>query len=160
MPGAPRSSSHHDSRTINRYPTRVLLEENGIEATGDLSTFPNLGEPTAIANLISVRRDRDRPGQGSTKLIPGSVSVSSDGKILNFQLRTEIEVQKPELLMEQFGVSELFRITSAKASLESSDGNLMAVFASALEQDYKGSDGVALQETVDSFVALDQSQKS
>jgi hypothetical protein len=79
---------------------------------------------------------------------------------LNFQLRTEIEVQKPELLMEQYGVSELFRITSAKASLQSNDGNLMAVFASALEQDYKGPDGIALQETVDSFIALDQSQKS
>ena len=39
-----------------------LLEEAGIQATGDLTTFPKLGEPAAIANLINQRRERDKPG--------------------------------------------------------------------------------------------------
>ncbi len=102
---------------------QVLLEENGIEATGDLTTFPTLGDASAIANLIVIRRERETPNQGTRKL--EDVSVSPDGKELTFRLRTEIEVQKPELLMEEFGVSQLFRITVAKASLNSSDGNLM-----------------------------------
>ena len=66
-------------------------------------------------------------------------------------------VQKPELLMEELGVSELFRTTVAKATLTSNDGNMMAVFASALDQDFAGADGVALQKAVDSFVATNQS---
>ena len=87
-----------------------------------------------------------------------SVKVSPDGKELSFKLTTEIEVQKPELLLEQYGVSKLFRITVAKATLNSNDGNIMAVFASALEQDFNnGVDGPALQESVDSFVATAQS---
>lgn len=139
------------------FPTRVLLEENGIEATGDLSTFPALGKPKSVATLLNLRRERDKPSQSKTILIEDSVSVSPDGKVLSFKLKNEIDVQKPELLMEQYGVSELFRVTLAKATLQSNDGNLMAVFASALEQDFNGPDGVALQETVDSFTVTDQS---
>lgn len=163
-----------------------MLEENGIEATGDLTTFPALGEPAAVANLIVVRRDKDSPQTGSRKI--ENVQVSPDGKEMTFRLRTEIEVQKPELLLEQYGVSELFRITVAKASLKSGDGNLMgkffvqccsggdrtieyqqsflnaneslfcvAIFASALEQDFNnGVDGPALEDTVKSFQALPQ----
>jgi hypothetical protein len=142
---------------INRFPTRLLLEENGIEATGSLSTFPALGEPSAVANLINLRREREKPGMSSTQLVQGSISVSPDGKDLMFKLKTEIDVQKPELLMEQSGINQLFRITSAKASLRANDGNIMAVFASALEQDFNGPDGEALQEAVSSFQALDQS---
>jgi hypothetical protein len=134
-----------------------LLEENGIEATGLLSTFPALGEASAVANLINLRRERDRPGMSSTALVPGSVFVSSDGKDLMFELKSQIDVQKPELLMEQIGLDALFRITLCKASLRSNDGNMMAVFASALQQDFNGPDGVALQEAVDTFVAIDQS---
>lgn len=77
--------------------------------------------------------------------------MSADGKVLFFKLKTEIEVQKPELLLEQYGVSQLFRVTVAKASLEASDGNLLAAFASALETDFNGPDGSALQASVDSF---------
>lgn len=121
---------------VERFPTRVLLEENGIDtsaiAADDLSTFPKLGEPNAIANLLNLRRDRDKGG--NTVIVPNSLFVSSDKKELYFQLRTEIEVQKPELLLEQTGSSQLFRITVAKASLKSNDGNIMAVFASALEK--------------------------
>lgn len=59
--------------------------------------------------------------------------------------------------MESMGVSELYRVTLAKASLGSKDGNLMVVFASALEQDFMGSDGVGLREAVDSFRVVDRS---
>lgn len=134
------------------YPIRVLLEENGIQATGNLQTFPDIGEASAIANLITLRRDKDKPGQTSnTRIIPDSLYISQDGQELQFKLRNEIEVQKPELLQETYGVSQLFRITTAKATLRSNDGNLMAIFASALEKDYMGPDGVALQEAVNSF---------
>ena len=92
----------------------------------------------------------------TTQIIPDSLFISPDGKELRFKLKTEIEVQKPELLMETYGVSELFRITTVKASLQSNDGNLMAVFASALERDFMGPDGVALQEAVNSFAAADR----
>lgn len=59
--------------------------------------------------------------------------------------------------MEQMGVTELYRTTVAKATLGSKDGNMMAVFASALDQDYAGPDGVALRKAVDSFAAVEQS---
>jgi hypothetical protein len=151
----PRYSTahHHDTR---RFPTRVLLEENGVEAIGDLSTFPKIGEAGAVANLINLRREKDRPGSTNTQIFNVSIDPKND-KILRFMLKSEIEVQKPELLMEQYGVDRLYRITTAKASLEANDGNIMAVFASALETDFNGPDGVALQQTVDSFVATDQS---
>ena len=89
------------------------------------------------------------------------MSLSDDGKELYFKLTTEIEVQKPELLMEQYGVSKLYRVTVAKASLNSNDGNIMAVFASALQQDFEnGVDGPALQASVDSFKVTDFSASS
>lgn len=135
---------------VERFPTRVLLEENGIQATGDLSTFPAIGDAKAIASLITLRREKDSQVLGARVL--DSVDVSPDGKTLSFRLRTEIEVQKPELLLEQMGVSQLFRVTVAKATLNSEDGNIMAIFASALEQDFKnGVDGPALEDTVQSF---------
>jgi hypothetical protein len=142
---------------MRRYPTRLLLEDNGIEAKGRLDTFPDLGQPQAIANLISLYREKDRSGGSKTTLVPDSLMVTDDGKDLMFQLTTEIDVQKPELLMEQYGVSKLVRITDAKASLRSNDGNLMIVFGSALETEYNGPDGQAILETVRSFLALDQS---
>ena len=58
--------------------------------------------------------------------------------------------------MEQYGVSQLFRVTVAKASLESSDGNMLAAFASALETDFNGPDGASLQASVDSFKATER----
>jgi len=36
---------------------------------------------------------------------------------------------------------------------------MLAVFASALQQDFDEVDGVALKDAVDSFVATDQSKK-
>lgn len=114
-----------------RYPVEVLLSENGIVPTGDMTSFPALGEANAIASLIVARREKESINQGTRKI--EDVSVSRDGKQLAFRLRTEIEVQKPELLMEQFGVSQLFRITVAKASLESADGNIFGKFGLLLK---------------------------
>jgi hypothetical protein len=62
--------------------------------------------------------------------------------------------------METYGVSQLFRITVAKASLASKDGNMMAVFASALEQDFNGPDGAALRDAVASFTVVDKSDNA
>lgn len=135
-----------------------MLEENGIEPSGNLDTFPKLGEPGAIANLINLRRIKDKPGEATVTQIL-EPRYSEDGKNLMFQMRTEVQAQKPELLMETYGVDRLFRITEAKASLESNDGYLMAVFASALETDFKGPDGVALQDAVKSFTATEQTPK-
>lgn len=144
---------------IERFPTRVLLEDEGIVPSGNLSTFSGIGNPTAIANLIALRRDKDKQTQARTVVVPNSVSVSTDDKTLYFSLSQSIDVQKPELLMEQTGMSELVRVTLAKATLDSNDGQMMAVFASALRQDFMDVDGPALKECVDSFVALDQSPK-
>ena len=74
----------------DRYPVNVLLEENGISATGDLSTFPSIGEPKAVASLLVLRREKDTQNQGIKTL--DDVVVSPDGKELTFRLRTEIEV--------------------------------------------------------------------
>lgn len=140
--------------TVPSFPTAVLLEENGIEPTGDLSNFPALGEPFAVANLINLRREREKTG--NTMILPDSVVLSDDKKELRFRMKTEIDVQKPELLMETYGVRQLFRLTSAKATLNSNDGNIMAVFASALEMDFIGRDQAALEEAVSSFRVTDR----
>ena len=137
---------------------RNLLEEEGYEASGDLSTFSSIGDPIKIATLLLRRREKDKPGTQNTAVLNrDSVHLSPDGKTLTFTLRQEINVQKPELLMEEIGLSELFRTTLAKATLSSGDGQVMAVYASALDQDLAGSDGAALRITVDSFLATDQS---
>ena len=109
-----------------------------------------------MAELLAQRRDKDKSGSNSSKsrLDRDSVRVSEDGRTLTFQVRIQIDVQKPELLMEQMGVSELYRVTVARATLEAGDGNLMAAFGSALQQDFDGPDGEALRRSVDSFRAL------
>ncbi len=147
---------------IERFPIEGLLEENGIVVSSgggadDLSTFGAIGKPSAVATLLNQHRERSRPGQSTAVVVPDSWSLSQDGKELEFMVKAEIEVQKPELLLEQYGVSRLFRVTVAKASLESNDGNVTAVFCSALEQDYQGPDGEALRAAAKSFRALDQS---
>merc|ERR1712183_442077 len=96
---------------VERFPTRVLLEENGIEATGDLSTFPALGESKTIATLLNQRREKENKSTGIGNFVIDSVRLSEDSKELSFKITTEIDVQKPELLMETYGVDRLSRIT-------------------------------------------------
>ena len=146
---------------VERFPTRVLLEDAGVDPASippdaDLGTIRKLGDPAAVAELLAQRRDKDKSGSNSSKsrLDRDSVRVSEDGRTLTFQVRIQIDVQKPELLMEQMGVSELYRVTVARATLEAGDGNLMAAFGSALQQDFDGPDGEALRRSVDSFRAL------
>lgn len=144
---------------VERFPVKVLLEEEGYSPRGDLSSFEAIGEPAAIATLLLRRREKDRPGNVSVAVLDkDSVVVTEDGKTLKFTMTQEISVQKPELLMEEMGVSRLFRTTLAKATLSSNDGNLLVVFASALDQDFSGPDGVALRKTVDSFIATEQAK--
>ncbi|KAL7547379.1 hypothetical protein ACHAWF_010690 [Thalassiosira exigua] len=143
---------------VERFPVRTLLEDEGYEATGDLSKFSSIGDSVAIATLLLRRREKDKPGtQNVAVLNRDSVVLSPDGTTLTFSSRQEINVQKPELLMEEEGISELFRTTVAKATLGSNDNQLMAVYASALDQDFQGPDGIALKKSVDSFLATDQS---
>jgi len=149
---------------VERFPTKVLLEEEGItvdpSSADSLSTFPKIGSPVVVAELLNQRRERDRAGNGSkAKLVKESVRVSEDGKTLEFELRTNIDVQKPELLFEQTGLKELIRITLAKAELRSAVGGgpdenpqMMIVYASALQQDYMGVDGNEMRDSVRSFV--------
>jgi hypothetical protein len=139
---------------IERFPTEILLLDNGMRPTGSLRSITDIGEPRAVATLLALKRDRDKDGTLNTKVVPDSVAMSDDKAELTFVLRTKIDVQRPELLLEQTGVSELFRITSAKASLRAGDGLMMVVYASALEADWKGPDGTALQEIVKSFSVL------
>lgn len=137
------------------------MEEEGYNPTGDLSSFKSIGDPIPIATLLLRRREKDKPGtQGPAELIKDSVVLSDDGMTLTFSTRQEISVQKPELLLEQEGISQLFRTTLGKATLTSNDGQMLAVYASALDQDYAGPDGVALRKAVDSFLATDQSSDS
>jgi hypothetical protein len=144
---------------IERFPTIVLLEEEGILPSGDLTNFPAIGKSETIAELIASRRDRERQSNNTMRsnVIPGSVKLYEDGKTLEFELSTEIDVQKPDLLLEQTGMDRLVRKTLAKATLNSNDGQMMAVFASALSQDWSSEDGVALKIAVDTFMATDQS---
>ena len=147
---------------VERYPIQVLLEDNGISTKegDDLTSFPKLAKNgKTVADWIVSRREKENPQQSMIgKRSLDNVQLSDDGKELTFSMRAEIDVQKPELLMEELGISQLFRITVAKASLRSNDGNLFVIFASALEQDYtNGVDGPALEEVARSFQALDQS---
>lgn len=143
---------------VERFPVKAMLEDEGYQPTGDLSTITNLGDPVAVATLLIRRREKDKPGiQNTAVLDRNSVVVSPDAKTMTFSFRQQINVQKPELLMEEMGVSELYRTTVAKATLSSNDGQMMAAFASALDQDFQGPDGVALQKAIDSFMATDQS---
>jgi len=161
------SSKIHETYNINvithihknRFPIAVLLEEAGVSATGDLSTFTSIGNAKEIAKLLNLRREREKPGQSRTKILDDSIKVSNDGKTLQFQLRAEIDVNKPDLLLEQIGLSELYRITLARAELHSNDGQLMACYASAMGQDYEGPDGESIRQVISSFTVKDQSSK-
>ena len=146
---------------VELFPTRSLLEEEGYDASGDLSTFSKLGKPEFIANLLSLKREKEKagsPGKSKTDIVPNSVVLSDDEKTLYFELRTNVDVQKPELLMEQMGVSELVRITLGKADLNSNNGQMMVCYASALDIDFNGADGPALKEVINSFVVMEQKE--
>mmetsp|Transcript_18618 Transcript_18618/g.43154 ORF Transcript_18618/g.43154 Transcript_18618/m.43154 type:complete len:170 (-) Transcript_18618:122-631(-) len=138
----------------SRFPTRYLLEDYNVEAPMDMSTFPKLGSPEAIANLLTLRRESERPGESDSDEII-EPRYSEDGKELRYKVRTVIKVQKPDMMMEMYGVTELVRITDVKASLKVNDGYIMAVFVGGPEKEFQGPDGVALHAIVESFVPLE-----
>ena len=107
---------------VERFPMKTLLEEAGIASSGDLSNFPSISIDAAkMAELLNTRREKERGASANARSIvqPSSASFISDTE-LRFRLRADIDVQKPELLMEQEGVSELIRYTDAKALLTKS----------------------------------------
>lgn len=174
--------------SIERFPISQLLQQQaGISPDDSLSssltsnkpmTFSNIGTALAIVQLLVLRRDRDRMQQQQqqgilfplTRIAPDSIQTSTDDQSITFQLMTDIPVQKPELLMEQYGVNQLIRLTLGKVSIAREDGTMMVIYASGLQQDLIGraagdgtiiksnmkwtEDGRALLESVDSFVPL------
>ncbi|KAL7540771.1 hypothetical protein ACHAWF_006781 [Thalassiosira exigua] len=96
-----------------RFPARTLLEDEGYEVTGNLSTFFSIGNSVAIATLLLQQREKDKLG-------------TQNVAVLNHD-SVEINAEKPELLMERLGISELFQTTVVKATLGSNDNQLMAV---------------------------------
>ena len=126
----------------------------GVQAIGPLNTFSDLGESNAIINLLVQYRNMP-----NTQLIPNTIILSPDGYELSCMVRTKIDVQKPELLHEQYGIYELYRITSIKLSLRSNDGYIVCVLGSALETDwYNTTDGIAIQNAITSCTVFDQTQ--
>jgi hypothetical protein len=74
-----------------------MLEDEGYQPSGDLSTFTGLGDPVAVATLLIRRREKDKPGtQNEAVLDRNSVVVSPDSKTMTFSLRQQINVQKTE----------------------------------------------------------------
>jgi hypothetical protein len=82
---------------IERFPISAMLEDEGYQPSGDLSTFTGLGDPVAVATLLVRRREKDKPGtQNEAVLDRNYVVVSPDSKTMTFSLRQQINVQKPE----------------------------------------------------------------
>ncbi len=145
---------------VEKLPVKALLDEAGIDSSGDLSTFKKIGiDAGKVANLLNERRERERgQGQGRAKtlVVTDPAPVFASDSTLSFSLRTDIDVQKPDLLMEQEGVSELVRLTFAKA-IVAKDGSLFIIYAGGLKQYMTGAsddEGRRLQEAVDTFRLL------
>ena len=138
---------------VERFPVKSLLDEAGIASGGDLTTFGGIGiGAEKLAELLNLRRERERNNsKARTLVVKGSPVLEESEGTLKFQLRSDIDVQKPELLLEQEGVSELVRFTDAKAVLKR--GEMYVIYAGALQQ-YQKSEGEALREAVSSFVVL------
>lgn len=143
--------------SIDRFTTISFLEEEGgiriaDKAIADLSTFSSIGKAETIAKYIILRRNREQQ-QTNTNVVakPENIKQSNDGKTLSFEYSTKINVQKPELLMEQIGVDELYRITLVRIDLHSNDGFMNVCYASALQTEFYGDDGILLRDSIDSF---------
>ncbi|CAM9837493.1 unnamed protein product [Discosporangium mesarthrocarpum] len=129
-----------------------LLSDAGIPPLGDLTTWKGVGSAERVAELLKARRDQDAAGVTAqeSEVIRGTASIKGD--TLEFLLKSPIKVQRPDLLMEQRGVSELYRNTYARAIMRG-DGTFFIVWAGALNTDWEGEDGAKdlLHGVVDSF---------
>jgi len=148
--------------SVDRFTTASFLEEEGgvriVDKTiDDLSSFDKIGNTQTIANYIILRRNKEQQQINTNALAkPENITLSPDNKTLIFEYSTRINVQKPDLLKEQIGVDELFRITLVKIDLHSNDGFMNVCYASALQTEFYTEDGVLLRDAVDSFEVFEQ----
>lgn len=140
---------------VEKFPTSALLTDAGIDAAGDLSSFPAVGiSAVKIAELLLARREKERGGQARSRTVLGGSPPPSfpSPATVEFSLTTEVEVQRPDMLKEQTGRSDLVRPTVAKAEIRG--GDLYVVYASGLVDSWEGAQGEALREAVKSFKVL------
>jgi hypothetical protein len=130
-----------------------LLADIGVLPTGDLSTWEAIGSAKAIADLLTSNRDGDAKQRGglASKVDPASVAIN--GRTLSFRTAATIAVQRPDKLLETQGISELRRITRARAEIRR-DGTALVLWASALEQDWNKGASAVLNAVADSLIAL------
>ncbi|GMH55795.1 hypothetical protein TL16_g01994 [Triparma laevis f. inornata] len=140
---------------VERFPVKSLLDEAGIASGGDLTSFGGLGiGAEKLAELLNLRREKERNNSKARTLVmkEGGNAPMLENETLRFQLRSDIDVQKPELLLEQEGVSELVRFTDAKALIKK--GEMYVIYGGALRQFYEKEEGEALKDAVASFTVL------
>jgi len=140
---------------VERFPVKSLLDEAGIASGGDLTSFRGLGiGAEKLAELLNLRREKERNNSKARTLVmkEGGNTPMLENETLRFQLRSDIDVQKPELLLEQEGVSELVRFTDAKALIKK--GEMYVIYGGALRQFYEKEEGEALKDAVASFTVL------
>lgn len=128
-----------------------LLADIGVLPTGDFSTWEAIGSAKAVADLLAANRDGDAKQRGglASKVDPASVAVA--GRTLSFRTVASVAVQRPDKLLEAQGVSELRRLTRARADLRG-DGTALVLWASALEQDWNAGADRVLGAVADSLV--------
>ena len=155
----PSSSLSPSARivAVEQFPTANLFTDRLLTPPSDLSTFSTIGlTAKGIAELLNSRREAERAAGSSQRTAPATDPapsfVGDDSLTLNFALRTDILVKDPVLLLKQTGVSELVRLTVAKAVIKGDQ--MCVVYASALREQMEGEGGDGLRRAVESFEAL------
>ncbi|CAM9148557.1 unnamed protein product [Choristocarpus tenellus] len=138
--------------SIQLINTVSLLSEAGLPAFGDFATWESLGTAQKAADLLKFRRDQDAAGnlKKESEVIPSTVSLKGD--TLEFMMRSQIPVQRPDLLLQDQGVSELFRNTYVKAIMRG-DGTFAVIWSGALSTDWNNEGGAKdkMKAVADSF---------
>lgn len=140
--------------SVQRLSIEQLLADVGVVPTGDLGSWPAIGKPQKVAELLASFRDNDSKQNNGlpSKVARGSVAQEEDD--LTFSIITPIAVQRPDKLMEQEGLTELRRITTVRAVLLPDSKQVMVVWASALEQDWVNGTRDVFAEIAASFTPL------
>ena len=111
-----------------------LLADIGVLPSGDFSTWKAIGNPKVVADLLAANRDGDVKLRGGLASKVDSASVTVSDRTLSFTTVASIAVQRPDKLLESQGISELRRITRARAELRRDD-TVLVLWASALEEE-------------------------